>query len=336
MPTAPMFSVLIVNYNGGDYIKGALASLARQTVRDFEVILVDNNSTDGSADQLQTHDLPAFTLLRQTENLGFAAGNNLAANHAKGKWLALLNPDAKAAEDWLAEVLEGMQRHPEVSQFACAQYEMHSDGYLDGAGDAYLIFGIPWRGGYGLPVRYLPSEGTCFSPCGASAIIRLDAFNAHNGFDERFFCYCEDVDLGFRMRLAGESCVFLPRATVRHAGSALSNKINGFATIHGTRNRIWTYWKNMPLALLLLTLPGHVAISCYILLRAWMTGKSGPTLKGMKAGVARAAVFRHKDSRWSAPPRRISQWTLARDMAWNPFRVSQGRPHVRPIKAHRD
>lgn len=329
----PAFSVIIVNFNGGDYVQGALDSLSKQTFRDFEVILVDNASTDNSVDALQTDDLPAFKLMKQDDNLGFAAANNLAAKHAHGRWLALLNPDAEANPDWLQKVSASQSRYPNISHFACAQYEMHRSGYLDGAGDAYLIFGIPWRGGFGLPTKHLPTEGTCFSPCGASAIIRRDVFDAHNGFDERFFCYCEDVDLGFRMQLAGQTCVFLPDCIVVHAGGGLSSKVSDFSTIHGTRNRIWTYWKNMPALLLLLTLPGHIAISAYILLRGAMTGNAGPTLKGMRAGIKGISGLRRDNSPWQRPRRTVSLWHLSRTMAWNPLRISARMPHVRPIGA---
>ncbi|MEQ3629169.1 MAG: glycosyltransferase family 2 protein [Hyphomonas sp.] len=330
---APLLTVIIVNFNGGDYVAGALASLSKQTYRNFEVILLDNASTDGSVDDLETSGLPAFNLIRHSENLGFAAGNNFAIRQARGTWLALLNPDAEAAEDWLDTLSRAIQRYPDIRQFACAQYSLHAPDHLDGVGDAYLIFGIPWRGGFEAPADVLPAEGRCFSPCGASAVIHADIFRQFNGFDERFFCYCEDVDLGFRMRLAGYDCIFLPDSIVHHAGSGLSSKISNFSTVQGTRNRIWTYWKNMPAPLLWLTLPGHVAISLYILLRAAMTGATAPTWDGMAEGLKGIAGLRSGKSPWSPPKRRISLWSLARDMAWNPLRISRRMPHVRPLSS---
>jgi N-acetylglucosaminyl-diphospho-decaprenol L-rhamnosyltransferase len=251
LETRPDFSVLIVNFNGGDYVQGALNSLKAQTHRSFEVILLDNASSDGSIDKLDASGLPAFRLVREPENHGFARGNNLAAAQARGTWLALLNPDAAARPDWLAQVLAGTHRHPGVTSFACTQLWMHDETKLDGAGDNYLAFGIPWRGGYRRPVADLPAEGTCFSPCGASAVYHRETFMAAGGYDERLFCFCEDVDLGFRLRLEGEDCVFLPDAVVSHAGGALSEKVSGFAVRYGTRNRLWVYLKCMPLPLLL-------------------------------------------------------------------------------------
>lgn len=324
----PKFSILIVNYNGGDYVQGALASLARQSFRDFEVFLVDNGSTDGSVDDLDTANLPAFTLMRQTENLGFAAANNRAACAASGEWLVLLNADAVARPDWLASLETAIARHPGVAMLASAQYVLGRTGYLDGVGDAYLIFGFPWRGGFGHLAHVLPPEGECFSPCGAGAVYHREAFLSHNGFDERFFCYCEDVDLGFRMRLAGERCVFVPDAVIHHAGSGLSGRTSDFTTYHGVRNRVWTYGKNMPLSLLALSLPGHLALSAYLLVRAGMTGRGGVTWRAMRDGWLGLGKARRR-SDWSPPRRRASLWSLMRAMAWNPFRMSGRHPHVR-------
>src|SRR5690242_17348200 len=100
----PLITVVVVNFNGGDYLKGAIASLACQTLKDFEVIVVDNASTDGSLDKIGERP-KRFALLRQEKNLGFAGGNNLGAKAGRGRWLALLNPDAEAEPDWLAELM---------------------------------------------------------------------------------------------------------------------------------------------------------------------------------------------------------------------------------------
>jgi GT2 family glycosyltransferase len=316
----PDFSVLIVNFNGGAYVQGALDSLKRQTYRSFEVILLDNASSDGSVDGLDASGLPAFRLMREAENHGFARGNNLAAAEAKGRWLALLNPDAAARPDWLAEVLAGTLRHPGVTSFACTQLWMHDETKLDGAGDNYLIFGIPWRGGYRRPAAELPPEGTCFSPCGASAVYHRETFLAAGGFDERLFCFCEDVDLGFRLRLEGGDCVFLPSAVVAHAGGGLSDKVSGFAVRHGTRNRLWVYLKCMPAPLLVLTLPGHVALTAAILLRGLMTGRFADAMKGLAEAFGGLGPV-WEDRRRVQARRTASLGSLARAMVWNPVKM---------------
>ena len=324
-------SVIIVNYNGEAYLQQALDSLRTQTFQDFEVLLVDNASTDGSVDNLNVDGVPGYRFLPQTENLGFAAGNNVAAKQSDATWLALFNPDAVANPDWLERVMAATERHPDTKMFACAQYALEDPTIMDGAGDCYLGFGIPWRGGFGLPAETL-TEGECFSPCGASAVFRRSVFESHGGFDERFFCYCEDVDLGYRMRLAGERCVFLPDAVIRHAGSGISGRASEFAIFHGTRNRIWTYAKNTPALLMWLTLPGHVAITLAILLRGFATGRAGPTWRGIKDGLAGVGDLK-KDKRFGPPKRTVSLGDLVYAMAWNPKRLLDRRPVIRPLRA---
>ena len=324
----PVFSVLIVNYNGGAYVQDALDSLAGQTRRDFEVILIDNGSSDGSASDLETSHLPAFTLLAETENHGYAGGMNRAAARARGEWLVGLNPDAVADPHWLEEIAAGIARHPGTTMFASAQFALEEPGTLDGAGDAYLIFGIPWRGGFGRPASELPGEGECFSPCGAGGVFERQAFLRHGGFDERFFCFCEDVDLGFRQRLAGETCVFLPAAVIHHVGGGISGRASDFSIYHGCRNRIWTYAKNMPSVIFWLTLPAHVTLSLYLLMRGVMTGRVRQAWRGMRDGLAGAAEMR-RDGRALRRARRVALWPLARSMAWNPFSMSKHRVHVR-------
>ena len=326
----PRFSVIIVNYNGGAYPQGALNSLKRQTIRDFDVLFVDNASSDGSGEGLDTAGLPAFTALPQDSNLGFAAANNLAARVAQGSWLVLLNPDAEAAPDWLERIDAAITAFPNVAMFASTQYDLHDPERLDGAGDAYHVFGFPWRGGFGRPARERPGLGECFSPCGAGAVIRRETFLAHGGFDERFFCYCEDVDLGYRFRLAGERCLFLPDAVIDHAGGGLSGQNSDFSVYHGTRNRVWTYWKNTPAPLLVLTLPGHIVLSLYVLARSALISRFTATLRGLRDGVGGAAAVR-RPSAFGPPERTVSLWQLLRAMAWNPWRMSARRVHVRAL-----
>lgn len=328
----PDYSVIIVNYNGGAYLQAAVESLKQQTYQNFELIVIDNASQDGSADQLDLSGLPQAQLVKNTDNTGFAAANNQAAKLARGRWLALLNPDATAAPDWLEQLHLAAQRFPDCRVFACTQYSLDEEGILDGTGDAYLVLGVPWRGGFGHPVSQLPDTGLCFSPCGAGAVYDRELFLSIGGFDERYFCYCEDVDIGFRLQLMGEPCVFLKDAAIQHAGSAISGRHSAFSSYHGTRNRIWTYFKNMPLALLLLTLPAHLLISVYLILRSAMIGCFVPTLRGTWHGFRDAFAIRAND-RWKTGKRKVSVWTLSRTMAWNPFTMNRRLPHVRPFSA---
>lgn len=293
----PFISVVIVNFNAANYLQAAIDSLGAQTFRDFELILFDNASTDGSADSADLTGLPSFRLVRSAENLGFAAGNNRAAELARGKWLVLLNPDAVAAPDWLEQLMRAAKDHPGCASFASVQYRLGAPDILDGAGDNYLIFGMPWRGGSGRAASELPGDGWCFSACGASAMYSADVFRDLGGFDERFFCYCEDVDLGFRLQLAGYDCRFVSKAAIHHASGGISGQASEFTLFHGSRNRIWTYAKNMPSAAFWLTLPIHLTLTIYLLLRNSFTPRFSPMFRGVLAGLAGIPAAR-RESKW--------------------------------------
>lgn len=314
----PRFTIVIVNWNGGAYVQGALDSLARQNCRDFEVLLVDNASTDGSVNALKTSELPVFTLMAQTQNLGFARGNNVAAKAGSGEWLVLLNPDAEASADWLDQINAAIRGHPDVRMFASTQYKLHKPDELDGAGDCYLGFGFPWRGGFGHPASNLPGLGECFSPCGAGAVYHRDTFLAHDGFDERFFCFCEDVDIGYRLRLAGETCLFLPNAVIHHAGGGLSGRRSPFADYHGMRNRLWCYAKNTPALLLVVTLPFHVVITLALLIRNAVGGRFVASWKGLWDGILGLRAIR-REGTFAPPARSASLRHLSHAMSWNPL-----------------
>ncbi|WP_281684913.1 glycosyltransferase family 2 protein, partial [Thalassobaculum salexigens] len=242
MPAAsPVASILIVAYQSGPDLGRCLEALDRQTRRDFEVILVDNASTDGAVEAIPHYDW--LTLVRAPENVGFAAGNNLAARSARGRYLVALNPDAFAEPGWLDSLIAAAERHPDAASVASVQLSHEDPDRLDGMGDPYAPWGAAWRGGKGglaVPV----AESEVFGPCAAAALYRRDAFEAVGGFCERFFCYYEDVDLALRLRRAGWRSVITPWAIVRHVGSGSTS--SDFVLRHATRNRVWTYLRGMP------------------------------------------------------------------------------------------
>lgn len=283
---APAVSVIIVSYQSGPTLEACLKRLQAQTFRDFETILVDNASTDG-APQAAAKAYPRVDFVEAGANLGFAAGNNLAARRAKGRWLVLLNPDAYAEPDWLAELMAGVERHPTVKSFASLQLSADQPGLLDGAGDNVTSAGIPFRGGYGRKQPTTLPEGEVFSACGAAMLIDRDLFLEVGGFDERYFCYCEDVDLGYRLRLLGHPTLLLPKAKVSHVGSASTGVRSDFSIFHGSRNRVWTFIKNTPGWLFPVTLPLHVAVTAGLLLLHWRRGDVAPAIRGIKAALKR-------------------------------------------------
>lgn len=252
--SAPTFSVLVVAYNSGAHLPRCLAALEAQTCRDFELLVLDNGSTDGAAIDLSVMSVPARLEL-STENLGFAAGNNLLARQAEGSWLALLNPDAFPEPGWLEAVREATVGYPGVSVFGSTQLLDEAPDLLDGAGDHYSPLGLAWRGDRMKPASGMLEDGEVMGPCAAAGIYRRTAFLAVGGFAESFFCYYEDVDLGLRLRLAGERCIQLAGARVRHVASAIAGSNSDFSRYHITRNRIWTFLRCMPFPVFQLVLP---------------------------------------------------------------------------------
>ena len=279
----PWVRVVVVNYNSGDLLDRSVAALAAQSDPDFEAVIVDNASSDGSADRLVLPDA-RFSLIRSDENLGFAAGTNLGFRDAKCDWLATLNPDAFPEPGWLAAMREATARYPEAVMFGSLQVDAEDPSHLDGCGDSYSIFGINWRGGHGHPFAGPYADGECFSPCAAAALYRRQAYETVGGFDERYFGYCEDVDLGFRLRLRGGRCIQVGGAVVHHVGSAVTGPQSAFTVYHSARNRFWTYLKNMPAALLFISLPLHLAATLALLWNA----RGGPRLQPMLVGLGHA------------------------------------------------
>ena len=252
-------TVIIVNWNGGALLGQCVRHLQAQTRPPDRVLLVDNASTDNSLALLPAWRL--LTVLRMDSNLGFAAGNNHAIAQCDTEYVALLNPDAFAAPDWLEQLLQSANTHPASAAFGSRQLCHEDPTRLDGIGDCYHLSGMAWRQGHGhvQQARHLV-EQDIFTPCAAAALYRRAAIVALGGFDENFFCYMEDVDLGFRLRLAGHTARYVPSAVVRHVGSATSGgRHSDFSVFHGHRNMVWTFVKNMPAPLLWLLLPWHLA-----------------------------------------------------------------------------
>ena len=315
--SAPDITVVVVNYNSGDYLKGCIASLARQTHRNFETIIIDNNSSDDSLDRL-TEKPARLTILSQDDNLGFARANNIGAAVGKGAWLALLNPDAEADPDWLEAMMRAIAERPDHRMVACLQFNLHDLSKLDGAGDNYLAYGYAWRGGFGHPASSAPPAGECFGPCGAAALYPREVFLEAGGFDERYFCYHEDVDIAFRLRLFGEKCQFDPAARIRHAGSAVTGRTSRFSVFHGVRNGVWTYFKNMPGGWLIVTLPIWLVGAMLLLIRGLFRGAFLATWDGFIAAF-RGLGPMLQTRRDLRVRRQASPASLARALTWNPF-----------------
>lgn len=280
----PEVCVVVVNYNSGQFLAKCVDSLKNQTLRNWEAIIVDNGSSDDSLGGVAAGD-PRIRVIKFNENLGFAAANNRAFALARAPWIATLNPDAFPEPEWLENLLDATTRYADIRFFGSTQLNAANPGLLDGLGDCYHALGIPWRGGFGYPVVTPFPEGEVFGPCAAAAMYSAEILNAVGGFDESFFCYCEDVDLSFRLRLRGERCIQLAGAIVHHQGSAITGVDSEFSLYHSSRNRFWTVLKNMPWPLLMILLPAHLAAVSYLLFRFRKTERFKPQWDGLMAGL---------------------------------------------------
>jgi len=255
-------AAVVVNWNGGENLRRCIDSLLGQTRRPARIIVVDNASDDGSLNGLASL-AGAIEIVRLDSNTGFAAANNFAIEKASDcEWVALLNPDAFAEAAWLAELLAAANANPAFASFAARMLNHADPALLDGAGDAYHFTGLAWRRGHGtVALNHYERVKDVFSACAGAALYRRDALLEVGGFDESFFCYMEDVDLGFRLRLRGHRCLYVPMAVVRHVGSGTTGKGSDLSIYYGHRNLVWTFFKNMPLPLLALLLIPHVLMN---------------------------------------------------------------------------
>ena len=307
-------AVLIVNWNGGALLTRCLESLEQQRRRPDHIVVVDNGSTDDSLARAHER-LRQVELIRLKENVGFARANNLAAK-AAGRFdtFALLNPDAVADAGWLEALLATADREPTVAAFASQMRLASAPDYLDGAGDTYHVSGRAWRNGHKISSADWPATSSeVFAPCAAAALYRREAFEEVGGFDERYFCYFEDVDLGFRLRLRGHRCLYVPAAIVLHVSSALSGYRSDFAVYHGERNAVWTFVKDMPGPLLWVYLPQHLALNIAALMYYPWRGQGRVVARAkLDACLGLGSVLRHR--REVQRTRRVSAWTLRRAM----------------------
>lgn len=314
-----LVTVVIVNFNGGDVILRCLAALQRQQFRMFETIVVDNHSTDGSVAQIESQ-FPSVRVLRLETNLGFAGGvNHALRGHVHSPLLVLLNPDAFPEVEWLGNLVAAAEQCPEYAAFGSRMFSDPSMQHLDGVGDVYHISGIPWRQGHGQAdsIRY-NQRSEIFAPCAAAALYRTEPLRSIGCFDEDLFLYIEDVDVGFRLRLAGHRCLYVPEARVWHVGSAFVGKHSDFQIYHGHRNLVWVFLKNMPTALLMLLLPVHLALTVVSLLVFSAKGQAR-TIFRAKWDALRGIPHYWGKRKQTQGHRKASVMVIAQALRWNPF-----------------
>jgi GT2 family glycosyltransferase len=307
VPDHPLaVSIVILNYNGRQWLEVCLGAAVAECGPDCELLVVDNGSSDGSVEFLQ-HAHPSVRVLALERNLGFADGNNAGAREARGRYLAFLNNDAAPQAGWLRELRRPLDADPGVGLAASCIVYMDNPSVIDSAGDGLTRWGGGFKRAHGQLLRDAPRAGDVFGACGAACLIRRDLFDEIGGFDGHFFAVYEDVDLSYRVQLLGCRCVYVPEAVVHHAGSATLGRVSAQSVFWGQRNLEWMYFKNTPWPLLIVTLPGHMlyvaAAAIYFLkvghFRTFLAAKWHAFLGLWRVLGQRRGVQRSRRASWS-------------------------------------
>lgn len=248
--STPKVTVVIPVWNGAAWLAACLDALAAQSFLNFAVIVVDNGSTDNSRALVARH-APQATLIAWERNRGFAAAVNAGIHASHTEYVALLNVDTLPRPDWLANLVQAMDKSaPDVGALASKMLSMADPAVIDDCGDSLSWQGAAAKRGHGQGAAEFEEAGEIFSPCAGAALYRKSFLDELGGFDERFFAYLEDVDLGLRGRLRGYRYLFVPSAEVLHQGHGSGLPQARYVRLM-TRNRIILLLKNLPVRLLI-------------------------------------------------------------------------------------
>ena len=251
----PEISVIILNWNGKQFLEDCLRAMRRQTLRDFETIVVDNGSSDGSVEYIRTH-FSEMTLVSLPENLGFTGGNIAGYAKASGNMVVLLNNDTEAHPSWLEEIHAASQAYPHAGSFASKMMYFDERGRVENCGFELGPMGVTvdlGRDELDGPEWSQPRK--VFGACGGAVAYRRRMLEEIGFLDPEFVMIYEDVDLSFRAQLRGYECVYVPGAIVYHRYRVTIGKVPSRQVFYSQRNIEFVYLKNMPLALILRSLP---------------------------------------------------------------------------------
>jgi GT2 family glycosyltransferase len=250
----PLVSVVIPNHNGREILAACLRSLEKQTFRDFEVVVVDNGSTDGSVEHVRGEFPWLGAIIENDRNFGFARACNQGIEAGSGSYVALLNNDTEAHPGWLRELVKSASENPAVGMFASKTLLFDRRDLIDTAGHLIYRDGLNRaRGRLEVDNGQYDDKTDVFFPSGCAALFQRRLFEEVGLFDEAHFAYGDDTDIGIRARLAGWKCLFVPKAVVYHMYSATTGKYSPMKLYFVERNRIWIVWKYFPLKNLLLS-----------------------------------------------------------------------------------
>lgn len=248
-------TIIIPNYNGLNFMEPCFEALRKQTVKDFEILVVDNGSTDGSVEWLKENNIPSIFL---PENTGFTGAVNVGIKAANTPYVILLNNDT-AVEPRYVEALErAISRSEKIFSVSSKVVQMYAPELMDDAGDMYSVLGWAYQRGVGRSEKLYNKARRVFSANAAAAIYRREVFEKIGLFDDMHFAYLEDVDIGYRAKLYGYDNIYCPDAVVYHVGSGTSaegEKYSAFKVRLAARNNIYLTYKNMGTWQLVLNFP---------------------------------------------------------------------------------
>jgi hypothetical protein len=256
----PLISIVIPNWNGVAFLPVCLDSLISQSFRDFEVIVVDNGSTDNSRDLLASK-YKWVQVVALDKNEGFAGGCNRGISPARGMWVVLMNNDTEAHKDWLKNIAAAIKNKPEYSFFATKILRFDKREILDGTGDFISRSLFVFRfGQFDTDKGQYDGLGEIFSPCGASAIYKKEMLDDVGLFDEDFFAYLEDIDLGMRAHIAGYRGFFVHDSVIYHIGGASTNseQMSPWVYQQNIRNMFLILFKDIPFPVFLICIPSMI------------------------------------------------------------------------------
>lgn len=226
----PLVSIIIINYNGKSYLEKCLESIKKIKYDNLEIIVVDNNSTDGTMEFL-AQNYPSIITLKLDKNYGFAKPNNVAAKIAKGDFLLFLNNDTEVTPNFLTELVQVLVGNDQIG--ICQSLLLKPNGEIDSSGDFIDTIGVVYNSKEPIDkIREISSAR------GASMIIRKELFLDLGGFDEQFFVSFEDVDLGWRTWIKGYKVAINPKSVVYHHGGKTHDSIKDEISFHGLKNQL--------------------------------------------------------------------------------------------------
>ena len=278
-------TIIIPNYNGAHFLKPCLEKLKKQTFQDFETLVVDNGSEDGSLALLREF-YPEVRVISLEKNQGFSRAVNAGLRVSRSPYVILLNNDTEPEPGYVEALVRSIGRSKRIFSVSPKMIQLHDRGLIDDAGDLYTIVGWAAQRGVGQPVEAYDRPCRIFSACAGAAIYRRSVFEKIGCFDELHFAYLEDIDVGFRAKLSGYRNEYCPEAVVYHVGSGTSgSRYNPFKVRLAARNSVYLNYKNMPAVMLALNAPAIAAGHVLKYLFFKRLGFEKDYLSGLKEGL---------------------------------------------------